>query len=74
MPKITTEQKEALLEFMTAHHSKLFGKFSTDSGKALKSDLWNELLCRLNTLGPTKNIEQWKRVRCQIEFSLITMN
>lgn len=64
MSRITTEQKNIFLDFMTVNQEKLFGRFPSESGKNLKNKLWDELMNLLNDAGPPKkDVEQWKRVR-----------
>lgn len=67
--KVSQRQKEALIDFMGANFSVLFGKFSSSSGKIVKDKKWNEITNQLNLLGPpTKDIEKWKRVRILVLF------
>lgn len=47
---------------MTKNYLSLYGKFSKDCGKDFKEKLWNNLLERVNNVGPYKTLDQWKRV------------
>lgn len=71
MSKITKEQKDFLIDFMSKHYTDLFGKFSADRGKKNKVLLWQNLTTILNQAGPpNKTVEQWKRVSHEIVFYL----
>lgn len=70
MSRINQNQKDILLEFMAKNYLSLYGKFSKDCGKDFKEKLWNNLLERVNNVGPHKTLDQWKRV----SFFFITLN
>lgn len=62
--RINEKQKEYLVEFMDSNHEFLFGKFSSNCGKAAKDEKWTFLCDELNKLGPPqKETAVWKKVR-----------
>lgn len=61
--KITSNQKQCLVDFMEENYILLFGKFSGAKGKEIKTAKWNEITTKLNALGPPKrSAEKWKKV------------
>lgn len=56
-------QKERLIQLIQNNFLKTVGRFSGLNGVELKRKLWGTYARELNTLGPSKTVEQWKNVR-----------
>ena len=60
---MSRKQCVVLTIFMSEHRSFALGVFQGINGKATMNKMWVEVTNLLNTHGPPKTAEQWKRVR-----------
>jgi len=60
---ITSDQKEALVEFMENHPDLRKGKFSINFTTAIAKSQWEECRILLNSIpGPAKEWQEWRKV------------
>lgn len=60
--KVNVEQKQTLVSFMQMNYTVLYGKFAGSQGRKIKEAKWDDIVSKLNDLGPPfKKVEQWKK-------------
>lgn len=58
----TEAQKDKLVQLIEENYSALFGRISNKiNADLLKAKLWQQIMCSLNSMGPKKTVEAWKR-------------
>lgn len=60
--KRTEEQEDILIQLIEKNRNVIIDKFQSDAGNKLKSQIWTEIAEKVNSFGPKKTSEQWKRV------------
>ena len=64
--RINQQQKELLINEVTANYLLLFGTFASADEANLKKKKWAEIVEAINQIGPKKDKARWKKVyfRC----------
>lgn len=70
---MNSQQKSEIISFMDGNYKHLYGKHSSLKGPVTKEKKWNQLVEKLNLLGPPcKNVLSWQRCWIDMKSKLKT--